>query len=602
MLEKCLWAYSAFFSIYVPTFGIMSNRAHYFEIMTYINEILSRNDLADYLNIKRSTLSFVLYIQDKEKQYKSFDIPKRNGGSRTILAPQGSLKEIQKRLAKALALYKQTLISEGKALDIYSHGFEKNKSIISNAKPHRNKRYVLNVDLKDFFPSIHFGRVRGFFLRNMYFQMTDEMATVIAQLACFEGKLPQGAPTSPVISNLICESLDYRISKLSRKYKLLYTRYADDLTFSTNRADFLAISYEFMNSLEKCIERAGFHINHEKTRLSYKNSRQEVTGLVINKKVSVKRDYYKKTRAMADRLYKTGQFEINGVNSSINRLDGRFSFINELDRYNNSLKRDRKKTELNGRERDYQRFLFYKYFYDNTHPLLIVEGKTDVVYIKCALKAMHKEYPELVTFYDGRYEYGIRFLKRSNRMKYFFRFEKEGADTFSQIYGQYTIDSCNNGFGCANYFREKYSVIPKNPVIMLFDNEISNKEKPISKFLCNVKTKNRDKVKEDLIQRNFSRLVDNLYVAVCPLDKEQKESEIEDLFDKETLDMIIDGKTFDRHRKKGDMEHYDKTQFADYVLKNYESIDFHGFVPLLNTITNIIDSYEEQKTALYLQE
>src|SRR5699024_7070708 len=110
-------------------------------------------------------------------------------------------------------------------------GFIPGKSIITNARIHRNKRLVVNIDLKDFFPSFHFGRVRGFFEKNKYFLLSREVSTIIAQLTCYKGSLPQGAPTSPIITNLICQILDYKLLKIAKKYKTDYSRYADDLTF-----------------------------------------------------------------------------------------------------------------------------------------------------------------------------------------------------------------------------------------------------------------------------------------------------------------------------------------------------------------------------------
>ena len=124
------------------------------------------------------------------------------------------------------------------------------------------------------------------------------MAVIIAQLTCYNGRLPQGAPTSPVITNLICEILDYRVLKIAKRYKLDYTRYADDLTFSTNYSRFLEVFDSFAKELLQEISNSGFTINQSKTRLLYRDSRQEVTGLVVNKKIGVNREYVKSTRAM----------------------------------------------------------------------------------------------------------------------------------------------------------------------------------------------------------------------------------------------------------------------------------------------------------------
>ena len=107
------------------------------------------------------------------------------------------MKSIQEKLASALWEYKTEIEKQG-IYHLISHGFERKKSIITNAKPHRNKRFVLNLDLENFFDSFHFGRVRGFFEKNRVLPLPHEVATVIAQLTCFEGSLPQGAPTSPI--------------------------------------------------------------------------------------------------------------------------------------------------------------------------------------------------------------------------------------------------------------------------------------------------------------------------------------------------------------------------------------------------------------------
>ena len=320
-----------------------------------INEVKSRNELADLLGISRKRLTYLLYIKHLENMYTSFEIPKKSGGQRLINAPNKELKLIQRRLANELYEY-HTRLNKDKQINGVSQAFEKEKSIFTNAKIHRKKRFIINVDLENFFDNIHFGRVRGYLIKNKDFQLSEEVATVIAQLTCFKGSLPQGAPTSPIISNYICNIFDLRIIKLAKKYKLNYTRYADDLTFSTNDKYFMENWEAFLGNLEKEVERAGFHLNEKKTRISYEDSRQEVTGVIVNKKISIKREYYKNTRAMANNLYKTGEFYINGEKGSLNQLEGRFTFINQAECFGKKINFQ----QLNGREKEYQKFLFFK--------------------------------------------------------------------------------------------------------------------------------------------------------------------------------------------------------------------------------------------------
>ena len=158
--------------------------------MELFNEINTRNDFADYLRIPRSKLTHILYIKTVDSYYQVFEIPKKSGEKRKISAPSGDLKDIQTKLALALWNYQSELQKSKSTRVNISHAFEKEKSIITNAKVHRNKRYVLNIDLKDFFDSFHFGRVMGFFEKNKSYLFPHEVAVVIAQIACYEGKLP----------------------------------------------------------------------------------------------------------------------------------------------------------------------------------------------------------------------------------------------------------------------------------------------------------------------------------------------------------------------------------------------------------------------------
>ncbi|SUN05054.1 RNA-directed DNA polymerase from retron ec67 [Streptococcus agalactiae] len=326
--------------------------------MGKLQELETKDEFARLLGFNDARyINYLLYHnennQDKkfintENLYYSFTIPKKSGGVREINAPKDELKFVQRKLAEILwDDYVEMLKVNSKNKDFkipsISHGFEKEKSIITNAKQHRNKRFVLNLDLDNFFDSFNFGRVRGFFIKDKDFGTTPEIATVIAQITCYQGKLPQGAPSSPIITNLIARILDYRIVKIAKKYRFTYTRYADDLTFSTNRelySNKLKSRKELENFLEEIkikVEASGFSINEKKTRLSDQSQRQEVTGIVVNKKLNVKREYFKNTKAMAFKLYKDEKFEIDGKEGTIDQLNGRFSFINQIDQYNNYL-------------------------------------------------------------------------------------------------------------------------------------------------------------------------------------------------------------------------------------------------------------------------
>ncbi|NJN91776.1 MAG: RNA-directed DNA polymerase [Leptolyngbyaceae cyanobacterium SL_5_14] len=128
--------------------------------------------------------------------------------------------------------------NQAKTFSQVSHGFKRKLSIRTNARKHRNRRYVFNIDLTDFFGSINFGRVRGFFIKDKRFRLNSKVATIFAQIACFKKSLPQGSPCSPVISNLIGNILDTHLVRLAARTGCTYTRYADDLTFSTNKRCF----------------------------------------------------------------------------------------------------------------------------------------------------------------------------------------------------------------------------------------------------------------------------------------------------------------------------------------------------------------------------
>ena len=541
------------------------------------------------MGVRYNYLTYILYVIKPDNCYTSFNIPKKDGTNREICAPNKELKDIQKRLAKFLA--KQKIQMDSKLSNkekLVSHGFETDKNIITNAKIHRNKRYVLNIDLKNFFDSFHIGRIIGYFEKNNNFNFPREVAVVIAQLSCYKSKLPQGAPSSPIITNLICQVLDRQLLLLAKKYRVNYTRYADDLTFSTNNKKFVLLYEECVNEIAKIIEKNGFVINQKKTRLIYKDSKQKVTGLIVNKKINIDNDYFKDTKAMAHSLYKNGKFVIDGKEGTIQQLEGRLSFINLLDSYNHINSAERNQRPFNRREVEYQKFLFYKYFLNNDKPLIITEGKTDPLYIKAALKALYNNYHKLIEKKDEKFEYGISFFSKPKTFQYLFKFSQTGGDALQKVFQAY----CDNGlYAKCGRMIQKYVIQPKHPIILLLDNESMGKDKPLYKFLKNsglIKNK-KDEISGQLSSRIFDGK--NLYAVTIPLVNGKEETEIEDLLDEKTLQTIIDGRTYQSKVKSGDNLHYSKNVLSKYVYDNYKTINFERFKKLFDTIENVLDSY-----------
>ena len=180
-----------------------------------LSDLRDSSDVAEFLSVSQKQLNFIVNAIQESKKYSTYQIPKKRGGHRIIQAPLDELKLIQHRLAEKL-------------YDIYKprsavHGFCIDKSIVTNAIVHVRARYIFNVDLRVFFPSINFGRVRGMFLKPPY-NVTAKAATILAKICCNNNCLPQGSPTSPIISNMICSRLDGQLTKLAEKYRCFYTR------------------------------------------------------------------------------------------------------------------------------------------------------------------------------------------------------------------------------------------------------------------------------------------------------------------------------------------------------------------------------------------
>lgn len=268
--------------------------------------LVTTNDVANLLEISPTQLTYILWRKPPSRRYSTWQVRKRRGGMREIKAPTKAHKILQQKFCYILSL-----VSKHRSV---CHGFVRNRSILTNARAHLHQRWVLNIDLQDFFPSIHFGRIAGM-LRSKPYSLGDKAAIALAQLSTHNGSLPQGAPTSPILSNIICAKLDGELRRFAKLHRCSYTRYVDDLTFSTSRRAFpeevaINLDSEFKckpsQGLESIISSNGFKINNDKLRLQNDRSRQIVTGITVNKRPNVPRKYTSQIRAMLHAWEKHG--------------------------------------------------------------------------------------------------------------------------------------------------------------------------------------------------------------------------------------------------------------------------------------------------------
>lgn len=560
-------------------------------------------DLADIIDVPLQSLTYALHGMHRlgVNKYSSFPIPKKNGGFRIINSPIKELKDVQKKLSETLYdCYGEMLIINGfrgfdKKGTTISHGFIKNKSIITNAECHRNRRFVLNLDLEDFFGSIHYGRVYGFFKTNKNFGLHGIIAHALANLICYENGLPQGAPTSPLASNFIAHILDIRLASLSKKHGVYYTRYADDLTFSTNKKTFPAgIAYTNEGKaiigveLNDIINKHGFSVNVGKTRLQFNDSRQDVTGLIVNKKVNVRREYVNSARVLVNKvfndkvIYRIESKKTEEDICDLNYLMGVMAFIynvrqSQLIRVlgdkNTAIKNFTKKeidSSLDANARLYRDLIFFKNFIMNDEPLIVCEGKTDIIYLRTAMLSLSAKHRSLVT----KGKVNVAFLNHTRTIGELFKIRGGTGDLGNLI--------SNYSSYCNRFTRFK----PKNPVIIIMDNDSGA---PKIRSLVNTITRNAYH-KND----GFRHLNNNLYVMQTPPLAGGADSAIEDFFDRKTLDIELSNKKFSYKGEFVKSKHYGKKHFAEYVVKpRRKEIDFNGFNPLLEEIKAVIKHYKK---------
>lgn len=558
------------------------------------------NDVALLLGFKPASLSYILYRQSGDGKYKNFQIPKRFGGTRAISAPVAGLKVAQKKLSNLLQDSVDEINAAAKGRkDQITHGFTRKRSIITNASRHRNRRYVFNIDLKDFFPSINFGRVRGYFMKNKDFSLKEKVVTVLAQIACYENALPQGGPCSPVISNLITHSLDMYCVALAAKVGCVYSPCADDLTFSTNKRIFPAeIALQSGNNphtwvlgaeLLKLVKRAGFAVNPRKTRMQYRDSRQEVTRLTVNEKINVRREYRHTVRAMVHSLVKHGSFDclvpvkdasgnaaMEQKPGTLNQLHGMLSFIGSVDLHNKKkAEAQSKESQLPGKEATYRKFLMYRDFYAAQGPVVVCEGGTDNVYLIHAIRSLAPSFPDLAHVTpEGKISLRIRLYKHSgSRTARIVDLGDGGSASLTKFIGTYYKEA--GKFGAPGH---------KHPVIILYDNDSgANGIKGIIKQLSTESFSGTEP---------FIRIVRNLYAVPTPPVAGSQQSKIEDFFEPAIKTTVVDGKTFRDGNKFDETIHYGKNVFAHKVIRPMaETLDFSAFSPLLTNIVAVLKQH-----------
>ncbi|CAN7362875.1 retron Ec67 family RNA-directed DNA polymerase/endonuclease [Rhizobium rhizogenes] len=561
------------------------------------------SDVAVLLDVEPKFLSKQIYKTDHALKYNSFEIKKKNGASRLINAPNKNLKFIQSRLSRLL--YQCYFDIHGKPEfpgRVISHGFQKGRdlSIYTNAVRHTGKRYVFNADLADFFPSFNFGRVRGYFIRNKHFALNETVATVIAQTACFDNVLPQGAPSSPIISELISQVLDYRLQAIAKKYRCTYSRYADDITFSTNLPDFpeqigmLAVeSGQWIagSSLEKAVVSNGLKLNTSKVRMQSGEQRQSTTGLTVNKKVNVNRDYYRGVRYCAYAMMTTGKAEASaklmlpkkeltsyhiwGMLCHVHDIKGR-----ELE--HSAIRAFPKSHPAPHYRRLMRDFFHYHRIHTNPTPLVICEGKTDYIYIKEAIRWNIAD-PKVAKLLNT-----APLTKKSKGDHWQVDFVRH-TDTAGDL-----LDLAGGGGDLPKFaayhldrFTKLYNSKLARPVIIVIDNDSQS-----AGMWTFIKETTGSTTAIDG-SKPFYHVKDNLYVVPIP-SAGKKDFYIEKLFPPQWLNEKLGTKSLKIVQKKGEKlgpNEYGKGEFATKVIRaNRGKVDCSNFLPLLQTISDIISA------------
>ncbi|HEY9693427.1 MAG TPA: reverse transcriptase family protein [Oculatellaceae cyanobacterium] len=327
-----------------------------------LNAYNTAEEIAAAMEISIAKLHFLTfnYKNSTVSHYIRFKKAKKIAGERIISAPLPDLKRAQYWILNNIL----------QKIEIHdaAHGFCGDRSIVTNATPHVGAEVIINIDLQDFFSTISYSRVKGLFQSFGYSQAvatifgllcTDpiveerELGGKTSFVELKQGRLPQGSPTSPAITNIICRSLDGRLSAIAEKYGFAYTRYVDDLTFSARGENVRNIS-NIIQQTQSIITHEGFAINQEKTRILRNSQQQQVTGIVVNEKINISRKTLKSFRATLYQIENEGLEGKHWGNSCnlIASITGFASFVAMVNpekgaEFQQQIKRIQKKYQIN---------------------------------------------------------------------------------------------------------------------------------------------------------------------------------------------------------------------------------------------------------------
>lgn len=570
-------------------------------ILEALQKTSNLSQLAYLLRIQPKTLSYNIYIIDRNntttRKYSEFSIPKKNGGTRVILAPNHNLKFIQSQLSEILYTCIDEINIEKGVEGSLSFGYRKGSSIFDNAKIHKKKRFVFNIDLKNYFDAINFGRVRGFFIKNRNFNLDEDVATVIAQIACHNNALPQGSPVSPVISNLIGHILDIRLSKLARDCGCSYSRYCDDITFSTNKKVFpKELAFSNSNSiwspskiLINIISRSGFEINMQKVRMSLFYSQQRVTGLTVNRKVNTTRAYRDTVRSLVHTLCTKGDFELRGAFNKNkitdkNRLDSLQGMLNYIARIEYQELRDNREnkrfyprvTTLNKSERTFRDYILYRYFFNPEKVTVFGEGKTDKSHLRHYLnfrtnKISADPIPD-----------NFKEWKDIN----FHNFESRLFDVISKSGGTGDIKRLITEY--KEYCKKFYVPEFQNPIIIIVDDDEGSGD-----LLMKVENIKKNKLSTTM-SKDFYHIDCNLYLVFLPRQN-SIDTDIESFYSKNVIDIPRKGLYFEKSSLSNNKRSYSKKIFAAEVIpRNQELVDWSAFDQIFRRIQLVVEDFNSK--------